>query len=782
MNITSPGVATIAAGHTFSIRQVPYCSLGGTTINVEGTLDATKGNYILSVTNLNILPGAKVTLGDTFAFQDGGSVTTITNQGTVVKTSGKGTFTVRYRGDFINEGSVIQDEGTISWGDGVTYNQQSGTTDVSNGAQMFYATPVTVNGGNIGGIGTLGGTINMSGGTLGAGSGNTYGSLNLNSTLNLGTGSITAAGIAGKTPGKAPGHYDQINSTSSMAIGGTLNLTFGSGFSPPPGHFFNILNFASSTGSFSKVITPDPTCKANLKSTSTSLNVSFKSSKVSVTISPKTVNLKVNTQQQFTDTVTHGCGNGVTWKVKEGSAGGTVTQTGLYTAPGSPGTFHVVVTSVAEPTKFATATVTVTTAANKIVVTPQAAVVQPGGRLQLRANQSVTWSVAEGVSGGRVTGNGTYTAAAKPGQYHVTATSTSDAASHATVNIAVVKGKLKSVYIANLDKNSVSVLAPVMGSGPSTGQLREVESAPAGKAPVALAISSQGTLLLSANQDSNDVARFRISSADGRLRTLSVRASETGPRPSAIALDRSGKLAFVTNRDSDDISVFSVAQATGQMVLLGKQALGAGDKPSAIAVHPGCPWLFVSSGEANTIRGFTYDAAGMLHPLNQAPLATGIGPAAALIDTAGRFVFTANHGSGSVSAFMIDEKNGTLQEVKGSPFATGKGAAAIAIDVTGSYLFVAHHESNEVATFQIDRETGGLTLVGRTAVAAAGPSGLAVDPSGQYVYVTSDQAGGVTSLKLTVSTGTLTVSASTLSPGRASAIVVTGSTAAAPVR
>jgi hypothetical protein len=49
----------------------------------------------------------------------------------------------------------------------------------------------------------------------------------------------------------------------------------------------------------------------------------------------------------------------VTWSVLEGAAGGTVTETGTYTAPASPGTFHVVATGVADPSKSGDAVVTV---------------------------------------------------------------------------------------------------------------------------------------------------------------------------------------------------------------------------------------------------------------------------------------------------------------------------------------------------------------------------------------------------------------------------------------
>jgi hypothetical protein len=52
----------------------------------------------------------------------------------------------------------------------------------------------------------------------------------------------------------------------------------------------------------------------------------------------------------------------VTWAVSEGAAGGTIDTSGEYTAPSFSGTFHVVATSVADPRRSATATVTVTSA------------------------------------------------------------------------------------------------------------------------------------------------------------------------------------------------------------------------------------------------------------------------------------------------------------------------------------------------------------------------------------------------------------------------------------
>ncbi len=84
---------------------------------------------------------------------------------------------------------------------------------------------------------------------------------------------------------------------------------------------------------------------------------------VAVSISPPSATLQTGGSQQFLATVTGTSNTSVNWTVQEGTAGGSVSTSGLYTAPGTAGTYHVVATSVADASKSAEATVTVNAAA-----------------------------------------------------------------------------------------------------------------------------------------------------------------------------------------------------------------------------------------------------------------------------------------------------------------------------------------------------------------------------------------------------------------------------------
>ena len=392
------------------------------------------------------------------------------------------------------------------------YVNLGGVTQITGGTVTIDGT-ADFEGGTLDGTGTVNGTagINNEGATVEAGCGTqgpgpSTGILNLNVPLTQGSGAAITALISGTTVGT---QYDQINSTSSMALAGTLNLKFGNGFTPTPTDSFDILNFSSVTGKFSTVNAPTG-WTAQLKFTATALNVQFTKNGVSVSINPKAAMVKVNATTQFTGTVAGASKSGEKWSVKE-NGGGTVTQTGLYAAPATPGTYHVVVTSVADTTKSDTATVTVTALdADKLTVTPQAAVLQPGAVLRpagesiggvercggQRRRQRDHGRPLHGTAAARSLSRGRHGCGrfqSRGGQYCCDARE---------IGIRLCREP---------DKNAVSVLAGITGDGLTTGPLRETGSLAAGQGPVALAISPDGKLLLSANQNSNDISLFALS-------------------------------------------------------------------------------------------------------------------------------------------------------------------------------------------------------------------------------------------------------------------------------
>jgi hypothetical protein len=83
---------------------------------------------------------------------------------------------------------------------------------------------------------------------------------------------------------------------------------------------------------------------------------------VTVAVSPTSATVRLGRSRQFTATVHNTPNTAVTWRVVGGSANGTITSTGVYKTPTtipSPATVMVTATSVADPTKSASAQVTI---------------------------------------------------------------------------------------------------------------------------------------------------------------------------------------------------------------------------------------------------------------------------------------------------------------------------------------------------------------------------------------------------------------------------------------
>ena len=117
----------------------------------------------------------------------------------------------------------------------------------------------------------------------------------------------------------------------------------------------------------------------------------------------------------------------ITLSVAEGSAGGSIDASLLYTAPATPGTYHVIAT--ARDGSSATSTVIVRAAG--VIVIPAQVSVAPGGVVEFTtsrpADELVYWFVISADAGTIGHGTGIYQAPETPGQYEVTVTNYGDA-------------------------------------------------------------------------------------------------------------------------------------------------------------------------------------------------------------------------------------------------------------------------------------------------------------------------------------------------------------------
>lgn len=110
---------------------------------------------------------------------------------------------------------------------------------------------------------------------------------------------------------------------------------------------------------------------------------------ITVSISPAPASSDACKTIAFTATVGGTQNRSVTWSVQE-PGGGTIASSGVYTAPSDAGTYHVVATSVADPTRSASVPITVTDKVLGVAVTPGTITVAPNGTAQFTAAVTTT--------------------------------------------------------------------------------------------------------------------------------------------------------------------------------------------------------------------------------------------------------------------------------------------------------------------------------------------------------------------------------------------------------
>ena len=302
-----------------------------------------------------------------------------------------------------------------------------------------------------------------------------------------GTGTSSAVGVSISPTGATlqVGHSQQftatVSNTSNTAVTWLVNGTVGGDSTLGTISSTGLYTAPSSVPSPSSVSVTAQSVADTSKSASANVNITATLA-ISVSVSPTSASLQIGHSQQFAATVSNTSNTAVTWLVN-GTVGGdstlgTISSTGLYTAPSSvpsPSSVSVTAQSVADTSKSASATVNISAPPVSVSISPTGATLQVGHSKQFTAtvsntsNTAVTWLVNGTVSGdstlGTISSTGLYTAPSSvpsPSSVTVTAQSVADTSKSASANVSVVSSTVSQYYIAptGSDSNDGSAVHP----------------------------------------------------------------------------------------------------------------------------------------------------------------------------------------------------------------------------------------------------------------------------------------------------------------------------------
>jgi 6-phosphogluconolactonase (cycloisomerase 2 family) len=324
----------------------------------------------------------------------------------------------------------------------------------------------------------------------------------------------------------------------------------------------------------------------------------------------------------------------------------------------------------------------------------------------------------------------------------------------------------------------------------TTGVLSQINTAgkvPSSTAPSATVIDSAGATLYVANAalsspttTAGSISVYTVNS--NATLTAAGSGATTGINPVALTLDPSGKFLLVVNQLSNNVSVFSVSSggslsevsgspfATGVPPTTVNTALPV---PSAVTVTPS-NYVYVANQGQDTVSAFSLDpSSGFLTPLAGLPTAVGLAPSgvANTITSSGtRVLFVANQGDNNVSSFEINS-DGTLTASPKSPFASGLGPGAMAIEPTKNFLYVADMNSNQVTPFRINPGDGALTALIAVSTGSS-PVALVIHPNGLFLYTANISSDNISGFSLNPLSGALAPIATSTSSSRPAGLAI----------
>ncbi len=269
-DLTNLGTMTLAGSSDHGFIQ------GGTLYDFGSIIQAGSGNLALHATTLQVEPGASYLIeADSGIDIPEMGTSALINQGTIEKTGGTGTSTILIDGTIDNSGTIEAASGTLALSGSIAQVSNgtltAGTWDATGGATLSFPTGtnitdneanVTIDGqgaaiAGIQGLSTNGGTLAVSDGA----SFSAAGGLSNTGSLTLGPGSTltvqgnytqsssaTLSDQIGGTP--ASGLFGELNATGAATLAGVFGVSLVNDFGPSSGQTFDVMSFASASGSF----------------------------------------------------------------------------------------------------------------------------------------------------------------------------------------------------------------------------------------------------------------------------------------------------------------------------------------------------------------------------------------------------------------------------------------------------------------------------------------------------------------------------------------------------
>ena len=254
-------------------------------------------------------------------------------------------------------------------------------------------------------------------------------------------------------------------------------------------------------------------------------------------------------------------------------------------------------------------------------------------------------------------------------------------------------------------------------------------------------IALAGNLLAVVNAGSNEISLFSVN-GDGSL-TLTDRISSGGTTPISVTIHQD--LLYVVNAGgSGNIAGFEISTSGDLSSIAGSsQPLSTGASgPAQISFAPGGDWLVVTEKNTNLISTYAVDKDGVASGPTTTP-SSGPTPFGFGFDNKGTLIVSEAFG-GAANASAVSSynavANGAWHVISPSIATTETAACWIVVTNSGRYAYTTNTGSGTISGYSVDQ--GALTLLdasGVTGTVGAGtaPADMALSRDSRFLYVRS---------------------------------------------
>ncbi len=248
-------------------------------------------------------------------------------------------------------------------------------------------------------------------------------------------------------------------------------------------------------------------------------------------------------------------------------------------------------------------------------------------------------------------------------------------------------------------------------------------------------VDATGRNVFAANYSGGSLAAFQTK-PDGSLaeRTAFIELEGSGPNPKrqtksyghAIYTDAANKFVYGCDLGSDQVWIFSLDAEKGTLTPANPPSakVPPGGGPRHFAIHPNGRFAYTNNELSMSVTGFTRDAAtgalAAIETVSTLPEGTpkeGFSTAEIFCHPTGKWLYVSNRGHDTIAVFAIG-RDGKLKFLEAAP-AEVKVPRGFAIDPTGRWLITGGQNDHRIAVLAIDQLTGRLTSTGQTAEVGA---------------------------------------------------------------